>query len=1824
MLAEFGVTTATLHTEPWLDSFIKCDCLRVMCDDVAAKFADMLAINSVELGSVLRKLRLTFRQSFEQMHGSWRHLRQTYLDTSTNLTDSQNTIGKLRSDLESKEVEMNKHFDSEVMRLNQEFNAEKARDQEKILQTEFKMEQMSDTLKYLNGIFRTMQSDGATIKTVDLQAKCFRLEKDNETLQKQNASLDSVKAMLAKAEQRVKQLEKDARQQDQEINLLKLQLERREEAVKTLMEKEALRNAEIEKLQKISKLKDDELVAVDLKESSTSVLCIKCKKSLDDLSNIRSAILGDPNAQKGAMKQQCEAFRILLPNLKGRKPNRTTKWLRSCMRSILISKLKEDVHLHFIKGNNSRFPAFVYSWFVQKTNGRSGSQLTKLLMNADEDRWGLYYGVRALSKDDPEALVFWSLLDETYGQDGMQFVIYCLSVLLSIGGPLLWRQFGSAMESGANINVKPVEDKNVLDNVWIDIITAKEAVKLILVRALSTHVSDAVDAIDALKVRPSEFDISALYHMMREEKHSHHAADHADAAAAESSEGAAAGSEVAAAAEGAADADAAAVDGSPDATPPDSAPDSAAPESDRRGATGGDASGAAASTVPQTTPASQDPELEVPHESPRYHAFEETIAGSALLATTEPTHISLFMWLRLMMQQLHADQIQRAAAVRLMFETASVGALTPQTAYGGEGGGGGDGGGGSFGTSATHVEYPQFQSICQTLFPHVPTTETAMLYHTCFEAGQKRVNAEVFTKYADRCGLFAHALKLPSLPLLRQRNASSSQPKKTATTAGTAAASSSAEASVQHFDLDSNGAAMAEIKDGESEPQSELEPAVDSSVATTGQEEQQQLQVASASSQDKESATGASITNIFSLRTEQAVRSKLATMVHRKLAIVSPSIVILMQNLPERWRTIIAEAMDAVHVALQDSHQKLKQQTTEQLNNVYASSDSHDTPANGNKGPQEMRSLADEKGSQRTYIDGIQPFIAYRRLLLLSSLIKTLCDNPLLPTDLFSAADLDNKSPNIDQAMFRADKLLSSIEQGFILAPGSGAVKGNIFMGIFKRYQSFEMVRLTLIARRLQNVFRRFLAREVAVPRSVRLCMSPGYLGASESYPVQILPERAAAGAGDFGGPAGASSKFSSKAAFASTKARPPLSSASVKLGGPAGGGGAAGGGGGGAEQDERLFLRNREVYHEPWWGQAIVAEVYRYKLTYDSKAATLGLPPIRLAEAVVASHYQLWGTLDAAETMVHDLFVCVRSYRFGIPRLRLFAAFLGDGRDIEEPVAEMLRTPHAVSVYLNFLIELHREMQREKVDNQREQQGLLPLLNRGASELMAMGLESGSKDDVSIGSATTATNVINVLFPSTENVLSRHDKRDIWMCSQALLTKVVKLWAAKQPFVSSNGGAGGLHLYAELAEKLRPNPMEQVDVDDFLWLVMVQWAKIAQWNIKRATKLSESLEKQYLLPAIGNKKSSVKVKNNSASLTAALKSGAYGRHKILLHKSSFNTLPALPMSSLRTIVDSLYQPGQGGTKMPDAQYYGATYVRRIGTRRVNLKQFKSQHRGSSSSSEHTSTTSSNAETQDGNSGKGTDPSGGNEATKPRSTPFSQEMDVLMKECVLWDTNTLDDGYRNTLDMIAHGTAGFIPGMVENANQLQGDDGNSSGPFIVLMPFAPEMSYNILKQAFTAHQPAIKFFLEEVVEQLEEISAQVETKFQMANTLFVSLAEKFIEPERPCSTYRLFLHEADSSALRNIESPALRAALEHSHSKLPAEQLEKGYGTLWQNANKSSELWAHWQAMISTIAELAIATGREPPHDPWTGGMKMHVDRAFVYSIYTKQSPDTS
>jgi len=1630
--------------EPWLDTFIKCECLKITCDEISSKFSDMLSVSSYELGNVLRKLRLTYKQSFEQMNLSWKSLRSAFLNTSKELGRCRQKMVSMKSELDGKEVQVQARFHMELKQLQAEREAERAADKDQIAQAEFKMDQMNETLKYLNGIFKTMQSDTSSLNTVDLQAKCFRLEKENKELAENSMAFENIKTRLAASEQRSGQLQDTVAMLERETASLTEQLARRDEVIRGLMEREALRNAEIEKLQKISKIKETELESIDLKDPATSVLCIKCKKSLDDLSNIRSAVLGDGGAgalSKTLVRLQCENYRILLPNLKGRQPNRTIAWLRTVVRCILICKMREDLCLFGIKGQSSSFPAFTYSWLAKDVSGLSGAPLTKTLFQADEDRWGLYYGIKALTREnDPEAMIFWSLLDETFGEDGCQFVVHCLSTVLSLAGSKLWRQLGPCLYSCSSINDRPGDDYNCPPTLWLEVDTAKEAVRVILVRALGPHVVEAIEAIDALKVRPEKHELAAA--------ELHHS-----------------------------EADVESV-GSP------------APESGLHGNSLASASGDS-----HTHGSHAKSKASKANKKPRHKGGADDGSGTA------PTHINLFMWLRLMLQQLHADQIHRAAAIRLMFETASVGALTPapnQAAGGGLGGAGGDNkGAGNF------VEYPQFQSICQTLFPSLSLVDIAALFADCHDSGRSKVTAEVFVRQANRRGYFSQALKLAQLPLL-----------------------------AQHIESESG-----------TNPNNKMEDFVEAALLIDEAHNTKSIIPSSSHRRVVDRLLDSNLAG-YTTKAEKIIRSKLATLVHRKLAMTSPSIRHLIKTAPHKWSVMLQDAIEAVYVALNDSHQKMVQKfSTSQL-------------AHGDDGV----AVSSGPPPSKHFIDGIQPFISYRKLIVLASFVKVLCDNPLLPTELFSLNDVDCSMPSIDVALYKAEVSLSGMEHGVV----SLSQQSTAAVLAYEKYKSFDEVRRTLIARRIQLLFKRFLTKEVAVPRTVRMHMAPGYLCQANS----------------------------------GRNNRPV---------------------------NAKFFVKNRDFYHEPWWGQLCIAEVYRFKLLYDMKAACLGLPPISLPEAVMAHSFRQWGCMELAERAIQDLFVCIRAYRGGLPRLRMFAAFLGDGRELDDTVAEMLRTPHAVTLYLNLLLEVHLELQQT-------QRGLRP----GAEdrELRAMGVISeneqldGAGDGDEAGAtrsynADTRIGVVQILFPSTEDTNERQDKREVWFMEMPILVRVLQRWCHSQQTLTE----GNFTVYTDLVHKLKTSPMGKVEVDDFLWITMIQWAKLTAWSVKRIASKSSAVERGLVVRSQGG---------------GVVASGSNSSYNSQQHRKANVSLPPMQLTHLRNVVESIYPASkqqqqqmqqsqqqaqqssqQAGQEMADSIFYAAAYVNRITINKANLLL-----QADAVGNMDTATTGTLTGTATGASFSApvstANPT--RHKTKPQSH-FSREFDKLLTNCVLWDMNSnLFHGSHGVVNHPSKLRASATVSIL-TVNQLDGDsegDGRrsfarsdsgvsqGSSPFVeyrpamlqcptIVLAANPALSYAAARKAFINYQSGINTFIAKVSENSKYADdPDVGRRVQTIRLEILTLTETFQLPELENKTHRIYAQDTQLPL-----------------SKREADSL---FAARADNAAFSAKCWVLFQNFITAVADLVYAIGEDFPRDQWTGGVKIHLDRAYVYSIHTKSS----
>jgi hypothetical protein len=353
-------------------------------------------------------------------------------------------------------------------------------------------------------------------------------------------------------------------------------------------------------------------------------------------------------------------------------------------------------------------------------------------------------------------------------------------------------------------------------------------------------------------------------------------------------------------------------------------------------------------------------------------------------------------------------------------------------------------------------------------------------------------------------------------------------------------------------------------------------------------------------------------------------------------------------------------------------------------------------------------------------------------------------------------------------------------------------------------------------------------------------------------------------------------------------------------------------------------------------------------------------------------------GSLDAAERAIHDFYYSMHMYTHGAPRLRLFSSFLGEENSQDEQVAELLRTPHAMGAYLNFLMEVHRERYIEQLRRDGELGGSVDA-GGDLAEVAAMGLiinadsnevtkvqpqatprldtsrSSDANDGTpatgrrpSLGSAPTGSAskarrgskvgggshgifsvpMVEVLFPQSYSGLERSDKRDVWNEDIALLKRAVLKWGKNLRGFDTTT----MQTVADLAEKLRKAPNGEIDVDELAWLLMIQWAKYMAWYVKRSALRAQWSEKNSVPGKVliaqerannvpensGDPQDPSKERERPVQATAhekAVASIAKSRKQLRLSSTY-----------LQSLAESIYKPGEGA-KLVDPMCLGAFFA---------------------------------------------------------------------------------------------------------------------------------------------------------------------------------------------------------------------------------------------------------------------------------------------------------
>jgi hypothetical protein len=346
LLTKLDTTDDEVFREKWVLLKVQSELHASVCEEMAAKLCAMMSVTSSELGNSMRRLKQAYSSCLEEMRQSWAEMKRLHVDNEQELSVLRSRLNNYSDDIRERETLIRRRMESKMHEMERQFLSEQDKDAQKLRDAEAQVAATGESLKALNGIFKTMQQDEGVIKVADLQLKCTRFENELGGLSAQLAQLDKVKESLEKETLKSKALESELRQKAIELSSLRGEMGRRDATIATLMEKDALINAEMLSLRHLTdnKASDQRVVAEADLETPTSVLCIKCKKGLDDVSNIRSVLLAV--REDATQRLECESFRILLPNLKGRRPDRSTPWLRACMRSILCAKMREDVVLH--------------------------------------------------------------------------------------------------------------------------------------------------------------------------------------------------------------------------------------------------------------------------------------------------------------------------------------------------------------------------------------------------------------------------------------------------------------------------------------------------------------------------------------------------------------------------------------------------------------------------------------------------------------------------------------------------------------------------------------------------------------------------------------------------------------------------------------------------------------------------------------------------------------------------------------------------------------------------------------------------------------------------------------------------------------------------------------------------------------------------------------------------------------------------------------------------------------------------------------------------------------------------------------------------------------------------------------------------------------------------------------------------------------------------------------------------------------------------------------------------------------------------------------
>ncbi|RLO13955.1 hypothetical protein DYB28_000649 [Aphanomyces astaci] len=399
-------------------------------DIVLGELEGMLLVSFFEQGNLLRNVRIQYATAFYRLETHFTACEAEKKRALDEATQCRAALTQQATAHVTGMASLRQEYETAIAALKDQMEHERAEADRKLFDAKEQIAKMSETMKTLNAIFKQMREDSDKVRAVELK-------ETNEKLERKCSALDDeaklLRPLMEAASTRLQELVASVEDKDRIIENL---LHRQEQLLvkqDMMVDQQRTKGSGGNDAGGAEASHDD---GANLPDASH--LCTRCQMSLlDDTSgnggggnnNYLGVATGGGSCSVGAQpiplarrrdgkRVQCLAYRILLPNLQGRRPTKDVSWTLGCMRAILYAKQLDDaICFHMGLPIRLRMAEFVYAWFAPVDN----PDLPSDQRDAVYAQVRLYYGAKLLSRDSTEAKVFLSFLDEKYGDDELDW-----------------------------------------------------------------------------------------------------------------------------------------------------------------------------------------------------------------------------------------------------------------------------------------------------------------------------------------------------------------------------------------------------------------------------------------------------------------------------------------------------------------------------------------------------------------------------------------------------------------------------------------------------------------------------------------------------------------------------------------------------------------------------------------------------------------------------------------------------------------------------------------------------------------------------------------------------------------------------------------------------------------------------------------------------------------------------------------------------------------------------------------------------------------------------------------------------------------------------------------------------------------------------------------------------------------------------------------------------------------------------------------------------------------------------------------------------------